>query len=347
MRPCLGPLRAGWLSLSLTLVSIGCSSSDPKGPDGVPDLGSAVDGSTCVAPGSVLSGGCSGYRAAGSLGDVPSSALDEISGVVASRKNRDVLWVHNDSGGAAEVYAILVSTTAAPKLVATVSLTGAKNVDWEDVALGPSPLGAGDFLYVGDIGDNITSSKRRSSIQIYRVPEPILDTSQVDQRLSIGAAQVERIELVYPEGKPYDSEALFVDPQGGEIFLISKNLAGPSYLYSAGAVAAPPASPITLRPLLGCDGTPRPLSFTGGSPIVTGADIAPSGRGILVRAYSGVFLWERGDSESVADAFTKTACQLPSANEQQGEAVSFSADGRGYYTIGEGKNEPVHFFKKD
>jgi hypothetical protein len=278
------------------------------------------------------------------VGKLPAAVLDEVSGAAASRKNRDVLWVHNDSGGEPELYALSVAAGAAPRLLATVVLTGAKNVDWEDLALGPSPLAAGDFLYVGDIGDNVTSSKRRSGIQVYRVPEPTLDTSKTDQRLSIAAAQVERIELIYPGGQPHDSEAMFVDPQSGELFLITKNLSGPSFLYSASPISAPTESPIELRPATGCDGTPRPLSFTGGSPIVTGADFTPSGRAVLVRAYSGAYLFERGATESVFDALTRTACELPIASEKQGETIAATADGTGYFTISEGKDEEIHLF---
>lgn len=341
-------LRLRGLGLGLGLGLFGCSllACSQTAP-GAADLGVSVDDAACRGPGAAVSAGCDGYRAKGSLGKLPSDVLDETSGAAASRKNRDVLWVHNDSGGEAELYALAVTAGTAPRLIATVALTGAKNEDWEDLAIGPSPRAAGDFLYVGDIGDNVTSSKRRSGIQVYRIPEPALDTTKTGQRLTIGAAQVERIELVYPGGQPHDSEAMFVDPQSGEIFLITKNLSGPSFLYSAGAISAPTESPIELRPAAGCDGTPRPLSFAGGSPIVTGADLTVTGRAVLVRAYSGAFLFERGPTESVFDALARTACELPIADERQGETIAATADGTGYFTVSEGKGEEIHLFMKE
>lgn len=333
-----GALRLGVLALLL-----GCSGPATDGAMQPEDLGAGV----CREPERSLSSGCAGFTPQSSRGPLPApSVLDEVSGAAVSRKNRDVMWVHNDSGGKAELYAVSIAAGVAPRLIATVVLTGADNVDWEDLAIGPRLGDAGDFLYIGDIGDNITSAKRRSSLQLYRVPEPSLDLSKNDQQVVLDVAQVERFELRYPGGNPSDSEALFVEPSSGEVFLITKNLSGPSSLYSAGVLAAPPLAPIELRPTLGCDGLPRLLSFEGGSPIVTGASFAAASRAVLVRAYSGTYLWQLGPSESVVDALARTACQLPSASEQQGESIAAAPDGKGYFTVSEGKSEDIHFFAK-
>ncbi len=40
------------------------------------------------------------------VGTIQSDFIQEASGIVASRKNDSVLWVHNDSGNSAKVYAI-------------------------------------------------------------------------------------------------------------------------------------------------------------------------------------------------------------------------------------------------
>lgn len=333
----------GALGFGALALLLGCSGSAADGVMPPEDLGAVV----CREPDRSLSSGCGGFTPQGSRGPLPApSVLNEVSGTAVSRKNRDVMWVHNDSGGNAELYAVSIAAGVAPRLIATVVLTGAENFDWEDLALGPSPRGAGDFLYIGDIGDNITSAKRRSALQLYRIPEPTLDLSKSAQQLVVGAAQVERFELRYPGGNPSDSEALFVEPSSGEVFLITKNLSGPSALYSAGVLAAPPPAPIELRPTLGCDGLPRLLSFEGGSPIVTGASFSAASRSVLVRAYSGTYQWQLGPSESVVDALARTGCQLPSANEQQGEAIAAAPDGKGYFTVSEGKSEEIHFFAR-
>ena len=65
-------------------------------------------------------------------GALDSTSLNEVSGVVESRQNSDVLWVHNDSGDEPRLYAI--STAGALK--STWLLTGAPRGDWEDLAIG-------------------------------------------------------------------------------------------------------------------------------------------------------------------------------------------------------------------
>ena len=42
-------------------------------------------------------------------GEVKNPAINEASGIVASRKNPGVLWTHNDSGNDAKIYAISTS----------------------------------------------------------------------------------------------------------------------------------------------------------------------------------------------------------------------------------------------
>src|SRR5205085_5173224 len=84
------------------------------------------------------------------VGDVTEIELQEISGIIASRKNHDVLWVHED-GPQTSVVAINTSG----RLLGTLTLTGVQTVDWEDIAIGPGPVAGVDYLYIADIGDNL------------------------------------------------------------------------------------------------------------------------------------------------------------------------------------------------
>ncbi|NLT76895.1 MAG: hypothetical protein GXX98_10255, partial [Planctomycetes bacterium] len=68
-------------------------------------------------------------------GIVRTPLIQEASGLVASRKNPGVLWVHNDSGDTARVFAI----DTRGNLLGVCSVTGAKARDWEDIAIGPGP----------------------------------------------------------------------------------------------------------------------------------------------------------------------------------------------------------------
>lgn len=331
------PLLGGLLPACAPVLEVGA-------PDvSAPDLSAPV----CAAPQPAPASGCAAWHARGSVGKLPSPLLTEISGVAVSRKNSTaqtrLLWLHNDSGDTPRLFAVAVGA-AAPRLVATYNLTGVTADDWEDIAIGPVPGRSGDFLYIGDIGNNFDRSPRRTSIRIYRIPEPTVDLGKTDQQIDVAGA--ERIDLAYPDGKPFDSEAFFVEPQSGEITLLTKDVAGgPSYALRVPPVATP-MGPLT--PVVQCPGAPRALSFPGGKfPAITSASISPAGDAILVRAYTGAFLWSRLPGESVATALGRQPCALPVTAEAQGEAIGVGPDGTSYYTISEGAGAEINGFQRD
>jgi hypothetical protein len=62
---------------------------------------------------------------------------------------------------------------------------------------------------------------------------------------------------------------------------------------------------------------------------------------VLLRTYTA--LWEhRLVSAPFASALESTALSVPVAIETQGEAVTYSADGRGYVTASEGASPVLH-----
>lgn len=69
-------------------------------------------------------------------GPLQEPRLIETSGLVASPSQADVLWLHNDSGDDAVIYA--VSPTG--KALATVLIDGMEFRDLEDIAAGPCPI---------------------------------------------------------------------------------------------------------------------------------------------------------------------------------------------------------------
>jgi hypothetical protein len=263
--------------------------------------------------------------------------LDEVSGVAASRTQPPLLWVHDDSGGAPAVYAIRPDGT----LVATYTIDGATNTDWEDLAVGRGPKHGVSYLYVGDIGQN---NARRDHVTVYRVAEPEAPLSPTG---TLTGAAV--ISLRYPD-HPVDAESMFVDPRAGDLYVIDKEL-----LTREGRVFRAPAR----RLVDGADVTMREVaSFTlePDDPVVpsrvarfpgtwiTGADISPDGSTILVRTYRRVLAFSRGPHGSVAGAFGRPPCAAPQIDEPQGEAVGFAANGASYFTISEGVGAAVHRF---
>ena len=142
---------------------------------------------------------CSAWGAPDVVATVSDPELDEISGLVVSRRHAGVLWVHEDSGAGPVLTAL--STDGAS--LATLTLRDASSVDWEDLAI--APCGEADCLWVGDFGDN---SERRTDVQLLRIQEP--DLSVVGGALE---ASVTAYPYAYTEG-PQDAEALVVTSTG-------------------------------------------------------------------------------------------------------------------------------------
>lgn len=251
------------------------------------------------------------------VGTVQSTAMVEVSGCAASRINADVLWMHNDSGDTARIFA--VNTRGA--LVGLYKLSGASAADYEDIAVGPGPVSGKNYIYVGDIGDNGAS---RTNKQVYRAAEPSpLSTS--------GSLSVEKFTLVYPDG-PRDAETLMVDPVDGDMYVVSKRDASNRVYRFKG--------PFTN----GATYTGEIVAHINIS-WLTGGEISPDGARILIRNGSNNYLWLRNPGESVGAALSRSPISIPAASERQGEAICWDRTGTNYYTTSEGKNQPIYFFK--
>ncbi len=237
--------------------------------------------------------------------------LTEISGLVASRSQPGILWVHNDSGDDAVVYAIDLQG----RTVAEVQLIGIDAIDCEDIAIGPGP-GEGDYLYVADIGDN---GRTRETVSIYRFPEPQIEISE-DRHVQQIALDCELIEAVYPDG-PRDAETLLVDPITRDVVIVSKDF------INARAYRVPMSMDgiVTLEFLV-----ELPWGF------MTGGDISPDGSSILLRGYWNAQLWTRSTAGEWWMALASPGCPVALAMEPQGEAIGFAANGTSYLTISEG-----------
>ncbi len=257
------------------------------------------------------------------VGIISASTLTEISGIVGSRSLPGSLWVHNDKGDAANFYAI-ASTGA---LQGQFSLNGATNTDWEDIAIGPK-AGGGNYLYLGDIGDN---DANRSQISVFRTDEPLVSTGG-----TIAAANYKQALLQYPGGAR-NSESLLVDPLSGDLFIITKAPSG--QIYSAPASAFDSAGITQLTSL----GT---LGATLDRP--SGADISPDGLHILVRDRSTTaYLFERAANQTVGQALIGVGIPITLAAEVQGEAIGWAADGKGFYTTSEWDGQgpqPLYYY---
>jgi len=271
---------------------------------------------------------CPSFRAGVSVGTVSSPGLVEASGLAASRQNPGVLWVHNDSGNAVQLFAIGDDGRA----LATYLPTGIRNRDWEDLAIGPGPAAGVDYLFIGDIGDN---KARRRSITVYRIPEPVVSAGGAIP-LPGGVA----LEMVYPDGA-HNAEVLLSDPRTGALYIVTKSRTdGVSGIYRYPFPHAA-GSRVVLEHVAS-------HTFPGKKfeRAATGGDISADGSKVVVRTYTRAYLWARGPGSTVAAAFAVPPCRISLIAEPQGEALAFAADLAGFYTLSEGRQQPLYFFRR-
>jgi hypothetical protein len=229
--------------------------------------------------------------------------LREASGIAASRRRPGIFWTHNDSGHPAAIFAV----DSTGQIIDQVRVRGARNRDWEDIAIGPCP--AGECIYLADTGDN---RLRYEDVVIYRFPEPAPGDS--------ATVRVERLPIRYPDG-PRDVEALYILP-GGELYLISKGRRHPVEIFRY----PPPLTPgdtvvVELVQRLTDRGVALPYR-------VTGAAATSDGRWVAVRTYAAVQLYRTRPDGTLTPALPPPGIDLQELQEPQGEGIEILDDGR-------------------
>ncbi|WP_456407606.1 hypothetical protein [Caldithrix abyssi] len=249
--------------------------------------------------------------------------LNEISGIVASKRNKDIFWIHNDSGDKARIFAI----NSAGELRLTVELQNTKATDWEDITLGKGPRAGLDYIYIADIGDN---RARRDVKTIYRLIEP--DLSALGDNPLVKIADYDAIRFRFPDGSR-DAETLMSDPWNGDLYIVSKRE------NQVGVYVLP--YPQKTDQIL-------TANFLLKLPVtqITAGDISPDGRHIVLKNYEQIFYWKRSREQTLPQAMEKFPAFLNYVPEPQGEAICFSAQLDGYFTISEmaDRNYTVLYF---
>ena len=142
-------------------------------------------------------------------------AREEVSGIIKSRRYENVYWVHGDSGTPDRIYAINRDgeIVAEGKDYKGTKVKGAKNKDWEDIALGEDGT-----LILSDLGNNCEC---RDDLKIIILSEPAPDDKSVDVIYEFYIEYPQRTDLI---GKfldiGYNSEGIF--QKDGVIYVLSK-----------------------------------------------------------------------------------------------------------------------------
>ncbi|WP_209330416.1 hypothetical protein [Lunatimonas salinarum] len=243
------------------------------------------------------------------MGKLDNKEIDEASGLAASWEHPNLLYTHNDSGGKPNVYLIDYSG----KNLGNIKLKGVDNRDWEDIAVGPGPKPSTSYVYVGEIGDN---QGKYAHISLLRFPEPL----EIKEDMEITP---EVFHLTYPDG-PRDAETLMIDPENGDIFILSKR-------DSSNTLYTLPANKLTAT------GQKHELEKVQKLPITmsVAGDISKDGSHIAIKNYWVIYYWPRLENEHIAQTLAKDPVLIPYKPEPQGEAIAFLPDGSGYFTLSE------------
>lgn len=267
------------------------------------------------------------YSAPEQVGVINNAALGEISGLTPSRTGRGLWWVHNDSGDRARLYVI----NSRGRLLGRFTVEGARHRDWEDLASGPGRDGK-PALYIADFGDN---GRRRDDLTLYRVKEPDLSKGVKD-----GATQAaEAFPFEYPDGR-HDAEALLVDPKTGRPYVVTKSFQPPCGVYRF-PLPLRPDEKVTLEKVSGA-GAERISQLM----LVTGAAASLDGQRAVVRTYFAAYELARDAGGSFESLFDATPVPVALAPEKQGEAISYSLDGRSIFTVSERIPAPLYQIKR-
>lgn len=270
----------------------------------------------------------SSYESPKIVGKIKSSDIAESSGLAASRCQEGILWTHNDSGDDAYIYALDLEGNNK----GTWRIANIENVDWEDIAAYKDKAGK-CFLYIGEIGDN---KLRRREHMVYRVAEPpISDTTTLATRKKYLAIDtVETVRFVYPDFDQ-DAETLMVEPRSGDVYVVTKRVSGPAGVYR-------------VRPNFGGSDVQRaekmPEISVPAIPngFVTGGDISPDGKRMVICDYTQAYEWSLPDNETNFDEIWKqTPSNIDLGRRKGGESVCYSATGSSIFATSEGANSPI------
>ena len=135
--------------------------------------------------------------------------LNENSGMIWYN---GYLWTINDSGGDPFIFIV---DTATGNIIRHIELSGAENVDWEEITQDES------YVYVGDIGNNAGD---RKDLRIYKISKSDLHkTIVVPEIIEFGYAdQTDYAPALY--NTPFDCEAMI--SAGDTLYLFTKNWTG-------------------------------------------------------------------------------------------------------------------------
>ncbi|HEX8370153.1 MAG TPA: hypothetical protein VF604_16515 [Pyrinomonadaceae bacterium] len=266
------------------------------------------------------------YKEPKVVGTIDSDEISESSGLVNSPCQPDILWTHNDSGNSAFIFAL----DKTGKKLATFKVEGAKNTDWEDLAIRKEQSGC--FLYIGEIGNN---SRSRGEFTVYKLKEPsVSGGTDSSKKNPLSTEAAEAIKFEYPDIR-HDAETLMVHPGSGDIYVLSKSVSSASAVYKLKA-GFDSSKTNTLEKIT--DFT-VPAIPNG---LLTGGSISPDGRRVVVCDYFAAYeIVLPKQAKNFDEIWKQKPQKIELGQRAQGEAIAYAADGKAIYANSEEKDSPL------
>jgi len=264
-----------------------------------------------------------------SSGTIYDRNIGEASGLAVSRIHEDMVWVINDSGNSASIYAL----NPKGRIVRTLNIEGVYNNDWEDLA--SFEYEGKPYILIADVGDNYAE---RKAYFLHFIEEP--DIEKTSDLFSLSVKPSWSMTYTYENG-PRDCEAVAVDMVHEKVFLLSKR-DNPPILYELpltkqkNAVARK-CGEIKPLPRKSKDNT----EFSKNSNWPTAMDISPDGFSAVVLTYDCAFYFIKEKSADWASALSGSMKEILFSPLRQAESVCFNRDGTSIFVTSEQLPAPL------
>jgi hypothetical protein len=178
----------------------------------------------------------------------------------------NLIWQHNDGGGEPAIYA---TDTASNVILRRVSLKGAVNIDWEDMAQDDQ------YIYIADVGNNTNGARPR--FMIYKIAKSMIVDSP--RNLTIQPELItfryedmpEKPEPVAGNSTDWDCEAMIAYQD--RLYLFTKQWKGnKTVMYELSNKAG--------------DQTAKRRDSLDVGALITGADVHPGSKRVVLTGYT-------------------------------------------------------------
>ena len=277
---------------------------------------------------------------------IAQKTMKEISGIACSRVTPGYLWMESDNMSTQ----IIAATEKGDKCYLKLRLKlSAPRWDWEDLCGGI--YDGKNYIFVAAIGDN---NEKGGEYFIHYVEEPDIPNTKIDSTRKVSASS---IRFQYPDSVLNNAEALMYDNVEQMFYIITKKYYQPCKVFSLPFRLDYGNEVQTLTYV--CDlGVQSDLGGAKGDygfHLVTGADISPDGKYILIKnhnnttvdrkeyGYSWTLLWTRDGEESISETLKRQPEVIECYEEEwQGEAICWKDSTTFFTTSDDSGNPPIY-----